>query len=146
MGKLLDKLYGILPAWTLTVVFVAVILVLTLFKAPQAPDVVKLWPHADKCVHALMFGALFFVAAIERAYARKRSSKKLFGEALMAIFAWCALLGAVIELVQPYFHRSCDPADFLADVAGILAAWPFAWRAARQIHNNNSDKKTINNN
>lgn len=67
-------------------------------------------PLLDKTQHALTFGALMALAAA--AYPGSRPI--LLGIAL-------SMLGAAIELMQPYFDRSRDIWDWVADTIGIVA-------------------------
>lgn len=110
--------------WLLTMTVLALIIWLTLFYVPSPGMEMPSWQHADKVVHAVMFGILFIAMAIDWFFTtRRRSVPKLSAAVYFQIFAWSSLCGAIIELVQPLTHRTCDLFDFLADVAGIILAW-----------------------
>jgi VanZ family protein len=68
-------------------------------------------PGSDKTQHAITFGVLMLLASA--AYPRARSS---------ALAVSLSALGAAIELVQPFFGRSDDVRDWLADTLGIGVA------------------------
>lgn len=68
-------------------------------------------PGSDKTQHAISFGTLMFLAAF--AYPRARVSSLVIG---------LSALGAGIELIQPFFGRSDDIRDWVADTIGILIA------------------------
>lgn len=125
-------IYGRFPRWTLTIAVILAILWLTLARPPRPPEEFQLWEHADKVVHALMFATLFIVVSVDM-YRYGRVRVRFRDVRFFSAFAWCALLGAVIELFQPYVGRTCDPIDFLADVAGILMAWPLAWLITNKL-------------
>lgn len=87
------------------------------------------FPHFDKLVHAIMFGGWCGALLWTRQAAPWRWHP-----------GWCVaamiLAGGLVEIVQPLFRRSGDAVDWLADIAGILAAWGFfkffpAWFQAR---------------
>lgn len=124
--KKTHKYYGILdymPRWGYTIIVLAAILWLTLGKIPRIDSDIPIWEHADKIVHAFMFGVLFLAATFDHSRIRPLEIPSIKSPYMPTVFAWTALAGAVIELLQPYFYRSCDAADFFADVAGILLAW-----------------------
>jgi VanZ family protein len=72
-------------------------------------------PGSDKTQHAMTFGVLMALAAA--AYPGTRLI--LLGVALSAF-------GAAIELIQPYFGRSRDVWDWVADSAGIIVVLALA--------------------
>lgn len=79
-------------------------------------------PGSDKTQHAVTFGTLMLLAAC--AYPRVRP-----GQLALALSA----LGAAIELIQPWFGRSDDVRDWLADslgIGGVLVA-VIAFRAVQ---------------
>jgi VanZ family protein len=65
-------------------------------------------PGSDKTHHAVSFGALMLLAAA--AYPRARA---------LAIALALSGVGAAIELIQPWFGRSNDLWDWVADTTGI---------------------------
>lgn len=68
-------------------------------------------PGSDKTQHAISFGMLMLLAAF--AYPRARLSSLVIG---------LSALGAGIELIQPFFGRSDDVLDWVADTVGVLIA------------------------
>lgn len=113
---------GAFPSWFFTVPVVIAILWLTLVPNPVPEIDVTFWEHTDKIVHAIMFGTLYFVVSIDWYRKRQKDIPRLWSPVSTTIFAWTALFGAIIELVQPYVGRSNDIYDFLADLAGIIIA------------------------
>ena len=112
-----------LPAWSPTVAVLAVIVWLTLGKPPEIDDDIPMWEHADKVVHALMFGTLFMVMCFDWYRSHPAAVPRWFGIEVSAFFAWSCVAGAAIEIIQPSFGRTCDLWDFAADVAGVTLAW-----------------------
>lgn len=124
LNSFLSKLYpGLLSGLT-----VLAILWLTLAPHPLPDNDIRMFEHADKLVHALMFGGLVFSMVVDRELwykrryeqtgrlPRKRTSTLL----LFAIGG--TLFGGAIELLQGAMElgRGCDPVDFLADAAGAF--------------------------
>src|SRR5690348_2861365 len=66
-------------------------------------------PATDKTQHAVTFAVLTGLAALS--YPRAR-----FWAAAFALSGF----GALIEFLQPYFHRDRDYRDWIADTIGIL--------------------------
>lgn len=85
----------------MTVVLGAVIAVLTL--APISSSDV---PGSDKLHHVLGFAALAFPLPFVR--------PRLALSVALGVIAY----GGMIELIQPYFGRTAEWADFLADIVG----------------------------
>jgi VanZ family protein len=88
---------------------------LTLF-VTVALTLVMLWPvsqqpsapyFTDKIVHLFGFAALAFPLA--------RTGR--FG--LIPVLVGASTFGGLIELIQPYFERSADMQDWIADIAGV---------------------------
>jgi VanZ family protein len=77
----------------------------------RGPDI----PGKDKTEHVLAYGLLtgFVINTAVRRYARHRGLMIALGT--VALIAVC---GALDEWTQPYFHRTCDLYDWLADMAG----------------------------
>lgn len=65
-------------------------------------------PGSDKTQHAITFGILMLI--VVPAYPQAR---------LAALAVSLSGFGAAIELIQPYFGRSDDIRDWIADVIGI---------------------------
>ncbi|MCH5319682.1 MAG: VanZ family protein [Paramuribaculum sp.] len=115
--KTFDRLIAAPPFLYSAIIFL-IILFLTL-----APDVspgknVKLFPHADKVVHFLMFGA--FSATIVFDGWRKNH---FINASLMILAMFCSsFLGGLIEILQDAMGlgRTSDWWDFMADCAGAF--------------------------
>ncbi len=104
-----------------TVFFAVVIAVMTLSKGP-----VESAPGSDKLHHMLGFAVLAFPLPFVR--------PKLTGLVLVAAIAY----GGAIEIIQPFFGRTAELGDFLADAVGAffgatsgLVASRWALRRAR---------------
>ena len=120
-----------LPAGTLTILTILAILWLTLAPDPLPSTGMKLFPGADKVVHACMFGGLFFMVYLDRdgTYRKRRIRWNPAQRMQFTIFAamGCALFGGAIELAQ-----DADWLDFVADGAGVaLAAVLTPWIVRR---------------
>ncbi|HEV2567053.1 VanZ family protein [Sphingomonas sp.] len=73
-------------------------------------------PGSDKTQHAITFGVLMGLAGL--AYARTH---------LLKLAVALSAFGALIELVQPYFGRSRDVRDWIADSIGIAVVLVLLW-------------------
>lgn len=113
------------PIWLLSAMFLIVIIYLTLMPASAVPHV-ELFPHADKVVHAIMFGAL--ATAIIYDYSRWRG-RLLFKSVALCIIS-SIVLGGIIEVLQSvmYLGRSGDILDLIADAVGAILLPFIAWR------------------
>lgn len=127
-----------LPTGTLTILTILAILWLTLAPDPLPSTGMKLFPGADKAVHACMFGGLFFMVYLDRdgTYRKRRIRWNPAQRMRFTIFAamGCALFGGAIELAQDAMRmgRSADWLDFVADGAGVaLAAVLTPWIVRR---------------
>lgn len=126
----LKRWLAVIPAGLPTVIVTAAILWLTLAPHPLPDNDMPMIPGLDKVVHACMFGGLYFIAALDLAIGRTRRKKAVF-PLLKRTTALClalsvAAFGGIIELAQGAMGlgRGCDPADFVADAAGVaLAVW-----------------------
>lgn len=49
-----------------------------------------------------------------------------------AVLLLCSVFGAVDELTQPLFNRTCDPFDWLANVAGVASVC-VVWRVGKTV-------------
>lgn len=98
----------------------AVIAVLTLMPAPEAPEEVGMIPHADKIVHFLMFG--FFAAVWWWEYSLRRGYPAAPWRALVPVVVAVALIAGFDELLQGALtaDRSADLFDWIADVCGAI--------------------------
>lgn len=126
------------PPWILTIIVSLAILYLTLVPQPLPDDTPKLFPGADKVVHALMFGGLTFVILLDR---HRRGNYRLngadsrntFWQPLSKKFVWTvaavsALAGIIIECLQwaMGLGRGFEVGDILADTIGsfvFAALW-----------------------
>ncbi|MDM7853284.1 VanZ family protein [Pseudochrobactrum kiredjianiae] len=88
----------------LTSLFFLLIAFLTL--APVSPPTG--YGATDKTYHMLAFAGLALpIATLQPRW-------------LLFMIPVFAIFGGAIELIQPYFGRSCDFADWIADVKGIM--------------------------
>ena len=69
---------------------------------PPAPD------GSDKVVHLIAFAALVFPLAQTRRFG------------LNSVFIAASAYGGIIEVIQPFFGRSADTQDWIADIAGVV--------------------------
>ncbi|MBI6630507.1 VanZ family protein [Pontibaca salina] len=92
-------------AFALTVIVAVTIGILTL--VPEGPK--SGVPGSDKVHHFLAFAALILPCAA------------LYPQALFKGVLAATFYGGLIEIIQPYFGRSGELADFVADVSGIGA-------------------------
>jgi VanZ family protein len=89
-------------------------LALTLYLALRPP--VMTMPVSDKTQHALAFAMLTVLAGL--AYSTVRIPWLVGG---------LSAFGALIEIIQPYFHRDRDVRDWVADSIGIVVALLIVW-------------------
>ena len=88
----------------LTLIVTAVLTVAMLWpinQPPPGPD------GSDKVVHLIAFAALAFPLA--------RTGR--FG--LIPVFVGASAFGGIIEVMQPFFGRSADMQDWIADIVGV---------------------------
>lgn len=114
-----------LPGFSLSAVCVIAILYLTLVPKPLPDTDIQLFLHADKLIHAIMFGGLYFCLYLDL------SIKKLsdFKIAALAVIVF----GGLIEIAQQSMGmgRGGDWLDFAADIAGVILSFiitPYIWR------------------
>lgn len=121
---MIRKIIQKLPAWTLTTVCLAAILYLTLVPEPLPEDTPRLFPGADKVVHAIMFGGLTYCFLVD--YKRKRglSGRHLSLRATLFGIAVSIAVGGAIEITQSEMQmgRSGDVVDLLFDGLGAIVA------------------------
>lgn len=113
------------PPWILTIVVSLAIIYLTLVPQPLGDDAPRLFPGADKVVHALMFGGLTFVILLDRQRRHSTLQHCCDWKPLCPAFVWTvaadsALAGIVIECLQYYMGlgRGFEMTDILADTIG----------------------------
>ena len=122
VGKIIEKF----PPWCFTIVVGSVILWLTFGKIKVSSDSIFAFPHFDKIVHAVLLGMMFLAITLDIVRGHRKNYKnRWINGPLIWGFILASLIGGSIELLQPYFHRSCDLMDFIADEAGIIAVWIF---------------------
>jgi len=75
-------------------------------------------PYLDKAAHFLMYFAITFLgAARARAVGREMTGRHLVSWGMIY-----ASYAALDEWTQPWTHRTADVKDWLADLAGVVAA------------------------
>ncbi|MDE5857297.1 MAG: VanZ family protein [Muribaculaceae bacterium] len=113
-----------LPQWLFSIIVLLAILYLTLVPKPLPDTNIRLFPHVDKVVHAIMFGGLYFCLVLDflRNRALCHQSYIIPFSINITFFLSCIALGGLIELIQSWlgFGRSCDIYDFYADTAGVI--------------------------
>ena len=102
MNSRFKKIVKTLPPWFLTGVTLVVILWLTLSPRPFGELNPPLFPGADKLGHALMFGFLVAMMALDKT--RKRNFHKLSPLYLICCAIFSSSLGVAIEYIQEALH------------------------------------------
>lgn len=116
--------------WRRTAVYWLVALAvywLTLFVGTHLPtqDMAGAAMDHDKLIHFAAYAVLTTMFCI--AWRRVGGSPGLLGR--MGVAAMVLAYGAIDEVSQPYFGRSCDLLDWVADAAGVFCALGLdAWR------------------
>lgn len=95
MRKYLD-----IPLTLIVTTFLTVGMLWPINQPPRSPDGI------DKVVHLLAFAALAFPLARTRRVG------------LVSVFIGASTFGGVIEVLQPWFGRSADMQDWVADIFG----------------------------
>lgn len=118
-----------IPLFLLSGVAITLLLILTLLPADGLPKV-QLFPHADKVVHALMFGLVAVAVFWDRSRIRSKASLRTYFITGLSI----TLLGGIIEILQNALDigRSGDVADWLADAAGAFLLPLLLWKPLTQ--------------
>lgn len=119
-----------LPPYTFSIIILSVILYLTLDPDPLPDNEFRLFPGADKLIHAIMFAAMAGAIALDR---WRRGEVKAVSCNSLALYALIAsAMGGVIEFMQRAMDvgRSADVWDFVGDTIGaiigvIVAHWWF---------------------
>ena len=114
MKSILNKL----PNWTLSIITVLAILWLTLAPKPLGDEPPKLFPGADKVVHAIMFGGFTIVMLLD--WQRKNQWKMVKTQRAFLSATVSAILGILIEIAQAQMGlgRGFEYADIIADTIG----------------------------
>ena len=118
--KMSDKILSKLPPYTLILVTGLVVCWLTLVPRPLPETDIKLFPHADKVAHFILFGAFAAAVFIDLWRSSGRSGKSI---AIVAVVS-AIIFGGVVELLQGVMAlgRSGDVWDFVADAVGACVA------------------------
>lgn len=116
-----------LPLFLLSAGVLALLLVLLFLPAPDVPH--PSLPFADKFAHIVMFGTLAAVLLWDWS----RSSGSITLSHYIYVVVAVSALGGVVELLQGALPlgRSCDVADWLADIAGALIVPILLWLPIR---------------
>ncbi|MDE6409436.1 MAG: VanZ family protein [Muribaculaceae bacterium] len=126
MNNNLKKIIQTLPPWILTGITLLIILWLTLSPRPFGSLETPFFSGADKLAHALMFGFLVAMMALDRT--RKRDFHRLSPLYLICCAIFSSLLGVAIEYLQEALKtgRAFEYIDMVADSCGAFAA-AFIW-------------------
>ena len=122
MKQRIREFLSFLPPYILTMLTVLLILWLTLSPRPFGSLSTPFFPGADKLAHAVMFGFLVAMAALDRS--RKENYRPLSPRYLLSAALLTAMFGISIEYLQEALHtgRSFEYADMIADSAGAFCA------------------------
>lgn len=117
----------LLPSGMLTLLVLCLLFWLTLAPHPLPENDLPVFPGADKLVHALMFGGVYFIMMFDWVGIRRARGVKTPAAgtwAALAIGVVCVALGGGIELMQEAMAlgRGCEWWDFVADCAGVIVA------------------------
>lgn len=118
-----------LPAWFLTGITLFIIFWLTLSPKPFGELNPPLFPGADKIAHAIMFGFLVAMMAVDKLRKKASLPSNIFAHPLSPIYLFScslfsSLLGALIEYLQKWLDtgRTFESSDIIADCCGAFAA------------------------
>lgn len=139
---MMNRLYKALrhiPAWTLSILTILLILWLTLAPKPLGEVEVPLFAGADKIVHALMFGFLAFVVLLD--YRKHHREKCVPGIFICLTFLLVSLFGVAIEFLQKSMQmgRGFEIPDMVADTAGVFIVC-LIWKLLLNRDNLNTEK------
>lgn len=95
---------------TITLLLLATIAFLSLWPAPQLPDV----PGSDKSHHFIAYATLIFPVAL-------RKPKHYLLVILALVF-----FSGMIELIQPFVNRYGEWLDMAANTSGLICGWLLA--------------------
>lgn len=109
-----------IPPYTLTCCCTLAILYLTLVPKPLPDNDIRLFEHADKVVHAIMFGTLYLCLYTDD----RRRNAYITAPAMLVSAVGVILFGGLIEVLQDLMAmgRGGDILDFLADAVGVILA------------------------
>ena len=109
--------------WGVTLAYWAFLAVVTHIPQPRLPGV----PVGDKTSHLIGYGTLASMLYVTLWIARPRDWS-LTWKIPLILFVY----GALDEVTQPMFQRSCEFLDWVADAAGALIAVA-GWSAVRWV-------------
>ncbi|MBE6313633.1 MAG: hypothetical protein E7079_01605 [Bacteroidales bacterium] len=118
MRKLIH-IFDKLPSWSISVVVLIVILILTLDSNPvkiDLPNIVGI----DKMVHGIMFGGLAMSICLD---IQRRNWSVLIGVGSMIVaIVISSVVGIIVEMLQYWMAngRTYEAYDIVADVVGVL--------------------------
>lgn len=114
------RIFSNIPSGLFTYLTLGIILWLTLAPKPLGDEPPKLFPGADKIVHALMFG--FFAAMMMLDWQRQHQWKRISPQVGLFISSISAFSGIIIEFLQDWMDlgRGFEYLDILADVTGAF--------------------------
>lgn len=129
--KWIENTVGRMPAYANVSIVTALILYLTLFPDPLPDETPPLFAGADKIVHAIMFWAM----ATSWMFDRYRRHHALGRRAMAIIISTTIALGGGVEVAQQLMAlgRGAEPADFVADCAGVIVAYLSSPRLVRWL-------------
>lgn len=120
MDNKLRKILGRIPPFLLSGVTFVAILWLTLSPRPFGSLETPLFPGADKIVHALMFGFLTLMLALDT---YRKGKFHPLSPSLPTLFALAStILGILIEYLQKWLNsgRAFEYSDMVADGCGAF--------------------------
>jgi len=132
---MLRKQISSLPSWILSGLTLVLILWLTLSPDPLGNDTPRLFPGADKVVHAIMFGFLTLMLLLD--WQRSRRWRQVTGKAITGSACISTLTGIAIEFAQLHMDmgRGFEISDMVADATGaLLCALVWKTMQARWSH------------
>ena len=116
--------------WLLDIwVFGSIIGYLILSHRPElSTEEIGLATHSDKWMHFLVY---FYISWISMYREAKRSPRnRRFESVRLSTLGWLCCLALLDEFTQPWFGRTCDALDLVADGTAIvlsLFAWQVTW-------------------
>lgn len=101
-----------------SVAITAAVLLLSFIKIKGGSEY-PLFPHADKCVHAIMYFALTAAFCYD---SREKMRRHRYMSYMLTCIGAASAIGIITELGQEYLtdYRSGDIYDFFADAAGSI--------------------------
>lgn len=126
MNSRIKRIIQTLPPWIFTGLTLIIILWLTLSPRPFGSFHTPFFPEADKLAHALMFGFLVAMMALDKT--RKLNFHRLSSIYMICCASFASLLGVGIEYLQEALQtgREFEYLDMAADSCGAFAV-AFIW-------------------